>query len=306
MPVPHTSDNFGDLLDPRFQKIFNEMFEQLPDMLPRLYNFEPTNGRNEMTWSSVGALPDFTQFTGSVNYQAQNQGFDTTATPIQFTNGIQVERQLFDDDQFNIMDQKPKALSLAAQRTRQKHGARLLNNAFSVDTLFSVNSEGVALCSDSHLTNSSASTSQGFDNKGTSALTATAVAAARIQMVKYRGDQAERISVQPDELWYPPDLYEEAQEIVGSLGKLNTANNNVNVHSGRYETVEWNYMTDTNNWFMFDSAMRNQSTFWTDRIPLEFAMIEDMDTLIAKWRAYMRYAGAVWTDWRWAFGAQVS
>jgi hypothetical protein len=77
-----------------------------------------------MTWSQVGTLGDFTEFTGTVGYQSQSLGYNTTMTPVEFTNGIQVERKLFDDDQFHIMDQKPRALALSAFRTRQKHAAR--------------------------------------------------------------------------------------------------------------------------------------------------------------------------------------
>jgi phage major head subunit gpT-like protein len=305
MPVPHVSTAFGDLLDPRFQKIFYEEYQQLPDMIDKLCSSVSTNGRNNMTWSQVGTLGDFTEFNGTVGYQSQSLGYNTTATPVEFANGIQVERKLFDDDQFHIMDQKPRALALSAFRTRQKHAARILNNAFSVDTYFSVNSEAVALCADSHTTTSGASVSTGFDNKVTSALTATAVAAARIQMVQMRGDQAERISISPDELWGPPDLYEQAFEILNSLGKVDTANNNRNVHEGVYTFYEWNYLTSTKNWFMCDGKMRKQYVFWSDRVPLEFAMAEDLDTLLAKWRAYMRYFNAV-TDWRWITGASVT
>lgn len=305
MPGPHTSTQFGDLLDPRFQKIFWNQYKQLADMIGKLYADAGNNGRNNMMWSSVGTLPDFVEFTGSVSYQSMSQGYDTTATPIEFTNGVQVERKLFDDDQYNIMDQRPRGLALSAQRSRQKDAARVFNLAFSVDARFYNNTEGVALCSSLHTTTSGASTASGFRNITTSALTATAVAAARISMVTFRGDQAELISVSPDELWFPPNLYEVAQEIVGSQGKVDTANNNKNVHYQGYALNEWNYMTDTNNWFMCDASMRKNSLFWWDRIGLEFAMVEDFDTLVAKWRAYMRYAMA-WVDWRWVLGAQVS
>lgn len=305
MAVPHTSGAFGDLLDPRFQKIFYDQYSELPDMLPEVYNFEPDNGRADIRWSEVGAYGDFSEFTGSVDYQSVSQGYDTTATHVEFASGMQVERKLFDDDQYNIMDQRPRGLATAAQRTRQKHGARLFNNAFSVDTYFYVNSEAVALCSNSHTTTSGASTASGFDNLGTAALSATAVAAARISMRGFRDDRANRISIKPDELWIPIDLYEEAFEIVQSMGKVDTAENNRNVHYGVYTVKEWEYFTDTNNWFLADGTMRKQMVFWIDRIPLEFAFAEDLDTIIAKWRAYMRYANA-YIDWRWVFGHQVS
>ncbi len=305
MAVPHASGSFGDLLDPRFQKIFNDELNQLEDMVSTVYTMAGTNKRNEMKWSEVGTVPDFSAFNGTIGYNSVVQGFDVTSTPLEFTNGIQVTRKLFDDDQYNVMDQRPKGLANAGMRTRQKHAARIFNQAFAPDNLFYTGTDGAGLCSNSHLTNSGASTASGFDNLGTSALTATAVFAARIQMRGFRGDQAERISITPDELWYPPDLSEVGWEILHSSGKLNTANNNANFHKGQYTPNDWEYMTDATNWFMVDGDLRRQHLHWVDRVPLEFAMMEDFDTLVAKWRAYMRYSTA-YTDWRFIFGAQVS
>jgi hypothetical protein len=258
-----------------------------------------------MTWSNVGTLTDWDEFTGTIPYTSIAQGYDVTMTPVEFAKGMQVDRKLYDDDQYHIMDQKPKGMAEALHRTRQKHGARLFNNAFGVDTLFYSHSEGVALCSNSHTTTSGASTASGFDNLTTASLTATAVFAKRLQMVGFRGDTAERIEIQPDELWYPPDLSEAAFEIINSAGKVDTANNNRNFHQGRYKPYEWRYLTDTNNWFMCDGTMRRASAFWSDRVASEYAMVEDFDTLVAKWRGYCRY-GNTYIDWRWIDGASVS
>lgn len=306
MTVPHISTNFADVLDPRFQDIFTDQFKELPDMLPQLFSFPGDNGREDIRWSDVGAFEDIPQFTGTVQYDSQTQGYDTVATPLEFASGMQVERKLFDDDQYNIMDQKPRGLATSYQRTRQKHGARILNNAFSSDTFFYVNSEGVALCSNSHTTNAAGvSTANGFDNLITSALSAVSVTTARIQMRGFRDDKANRLSVIPNELWIPVDLFEIAFEIAQSMGKVDTAENNRNVHHGVFNIMEWEYLTDTNNWFMADSTMRKQFVKWIDRIPMEFAFAEDIDTLIAKWRLYARYSNA-WTNWRWVNGASVS
>lgn len=306
MAVPHDSGAFGDLLDPRFQRIFHDQFEQLPDMLPMLFSFPPDNGRADMRWSEVGEFGDFEPFSGQVIYQSQAQGFDVIATHVEFASGMQVTRRMFDDDQYHIMDQKPSGLARAAVRTRQKHGARVFNFADSVDTFFYNHSESVALVSDSHTTNApGVSTAEGFDNMTTAALSATALAAARIQFVGFRDDRGNRIQSMPNELWYPNSLFEVAWEIVNSAGKLNTAENNPNVHQGRYETHEWNYIEDQNNWFLSDSSLRKEHLYWVDRVPLEFAMAEDLDTIIAKWRSYMRYSWA-WTNWRWVLGAIVS
>ena len=119
-----------------------------------------------------------------------------------------------------------------------------------------------------------------------------------VQMMDFRDDQAGRIEMNPDQLWVPTDLWEAAEEIRLSSGQLDTAQNNANVWQGKFETFRWQYLNDANNWSLHDSRKRAKYLHWVDRIPLEFAMIEDFDTFIAKFRAYMRYAN-VWTNWRW-------
>ena len=306
MAVPHTTGQFGDLLDPRFQEIFEDNFPQLNDMLPEIFDFPPDNGRIDMRFSQVSGYANIPQFSGAVTYQSAAQGFDTTITPLEFASGIQVERRLFDTDQYSIMDQRPAGLARATQRTRQGHGARPFNNGFSVDTLFYNNTEAVALFSNSHTTTvSGVSTATGFDNLITTALSAVSLSTARIQMRGFRDAAANRGDVEPDELLFPPDLFEIAFEIVESLGKVDSAENNRNVHHGRYTLLEWNYLTDANNYFVMDSALRKASLKWVDSINPEFAFTEDMDTLIAKWRIYFVY-GAGHLDWRWGLGANVS
>ena len=304
MPVPHVASAFGDLVDRRVTKIFWDTYDQLPSRIGDLYAMQSSSDQYE-TYSQVGALPNYDEFTGSVAYKAQNQGYDTRFTHLEFASGVQIERELFDDDRHGVWERRPSALAMAANRTRETHGARVLNMAFSVDTYFSNNTEAVAVCSNSHTTTSGAGTGSGFDNLTTASLSAVSVAAARIQHVGLRGDQAERISLMPNELWVPPDLYDIAYEIADSQGKPDTANNNANVHFGKYTVKEWNYMTDTNNWFLMDSGMRKQSLFWFERIPLEFAFAEELDTILAKWRSYMRYSLGH-SDWRFVLGAQVS
>src|SRR3990167_2404381 len=171
MTTPMTSGSFGDLLDPRFQKIYQDTYRQLPDMLGEVFTMVSTNGRNNMTWSNVGTLTDWDEFTGTIPYTSISQGYDVTMTPVEFAKGMQVDRKLYDDDQYHIMDQKPKGMAESLHRTRQKHGARIFNNANGVDTLFYSHSEGVALCSNSHTTTSGASTSTRVATRPTSGAT---------------------------------------------------------------------------------------------------------------------------------------
>jgi hypothetical protein len=305
MAVPHVSTNFPDQLNPRVQRIFFDTYRKGDDFIPMLYNMVPSNGRDRMIFSQLGQSEDWADFTGTVQYSSQTEGYDTTLTYEEFASGLQAERKLIDDQLFSQLDRKPMALANAAFRTRQIHAARTLNLMNSVASKFYVNTEAVALVSNSHTTRSGASTASGFDNLVTSPLSAAAVTAAQIQAEGFRGDRAERMDVVMDEIWHPVDLYETAYEIIASSGKVDTANNNRNVHEGKYRSVKWNRITDTNNWSMHDSAKRKEQLHWSDRIPIEFAMVESFDEFIAKWRGYMRYALGH-TDWRWIIGAVVS
>ena len=209
MSVPLVQTSFADLLDPRFKEIFDNDYTQLPDMIDKFYRMVSGKLSTER-FSQVGAMGAMSQFTGTVDYGDVSQGYDIAVTPIEFTKGIQVERILWENDQSDIINNKPKALADVVYLLRQTHRVRPFSNAFSVDTFFYNNTEAVALCSNSHTTTTGASTATGFDNYVTTALSATSVAAARIQMLKHRNDQAQEISVQPTTLYIPIDLYEQA------------------------------------------------------------------------------------------------
>jgi hypothetical protein len=83
MPAPAISTAFGDLLDPRFQRIFNEQTDRAPaeDMIPKLFGSPTDNGRADMRWSSSGAFGDFSQFTGQCRLRQRDPGLRRDPDP---------------------------------------------------------------------------------------------------------------------------------------------------------------------------------------------------------------------------------
>lgn len=305
--MSQSSVNFADLLTPVFQQIWDDALPREESMIPKLYRDEPTNGRNNMQFSSVGTLPDMPLFNGEVNFRQFYQGYDTTLTPLEFAEGFTVERKLYDDDQYGVYNQRPRQLREADWRTREGYGARQFNMGFGVDTFFYVNTENVALFTNSHTTTvPGVSTTVGFDNYMTASLTAAAVQAAYILASEFRGDQAEIMSCRLDTLLIPPNLYAEAHEITQSAGNPADATNRANVSYKAYNVWAWQYLRDAsaNNWFIFDSQLIKEWLVWTDRIPVEFGATDEFDTLVAKFRAYTRYGNA-WINWRWGIGSEV-
>lgn len=305
-----TSTNYPDVIEltARFTRIFHETYDQLPDRVGDFF-FKMSSSRVNERFSSVGTYGSIPLFTGSVTYADVSQGYDATVTPLEFAAGMQIERALLDDDQHAVIDSRPKALATAANRQMQVEAARAFNNAFSVDTRYNSHTEAVALCSNSHTTTSGASVASGFDNLITGSFNLVNLATMRDQMRGYRGDQAERISIMPDLIVFPvgSSMYVDVFETIGSEGRPDTANRASNVHFGQYKAIEWEYLTDTNNWFLIDSSFMKSpnGNIWIDRVKPEFAFVEAFDEIIGKWRTYFR-VGHGHYDWRWVGGASVS
>lgn len=302
------STNFPDLLITDLEELWDSAYPHEPSMLPKIYDMLPNNGRDVYKFSSVGALPDDQLFNGTIDFQQFYQGYDTTLTPLEFSNGFTVERKLRDDDQYGVYSQRPRQLKESYWRTQERYGARPFNMGFANDTFFYTNTENVALFSNSHTTTvPGVSTSIGFDNKITAALSHTAVATAWILASEFRGDQGEIMTCRPDTLIAPDNLYEEAHEIFNSPRQPNDANNAANVHFGSAEVWLWQYLRDASatNWFYVNRRMMKQWLKWADRVQAEFGGVEDFDTIQLKFRSYSRYGNA-WTNWRFGIGSEVS
>lgn len=309
--MPATSTNWPDLLDPRFKQVFDEQYKQHPDAIAKLFKQESGDSfptKDTARFSEGGTFGDVEEFTGSLKYDDVYQGYDTTFTHKEYAKGFSIAKTLWEDGQFGIMEGKPAEMAVAYARTRQKHAAQFWINSFSVDATWQSGGDGQALCSDSHTTTAPGiSTSSGFDNKITAALSAVSVTAARIQMRKLRDDRGHPFEIDGTSLLYPVDLYETAEEITGSAGKLDTANNNINVHKGVMSSLMpggWIRLTDANDWWLIDESYLKQFAYWIDRVQKELDKVEDFDTFVARWRMRARYSLG-YRNWRFVLGAQV-
>jgi len=303
------SENFGDLITPGFTKIFNNQYEEAPKMKNILYNVQEPAASSDVKDSSVGAFGDMQPFSGTISYDDVYQGYDVTYTHVEFAKGFKVGRKLFDDDLYNIMNRKPAGLALSAARTEEKYAASPFNGAFTGSGVITVagttvlnNTEGISLCASGHTTEASDDTQA---NAGTTALSSTAVEATRILMTQFKNDRGDLAGVAPDMILAPRNLEETAWEIIASKGKVDTADNNANFHEGKYKLAIWDYLSDSNNWFLIDSRMMKMFLQWFDRVPVEFFKDKDFDTLIASFAAYQRYSFG-FSDWRWVYGMAVS
>lgn len=311
--VPTSSGNFGDLLDTRFNRILMDWTPPPTSIRGEIYTMD-TSGKADERASQIEPFErpsEFgTQAAQSITYQGIAQGYDSIATHREFASGFQVQRKLVDDEQYRAINRMPTMLRNAFEDMEEHHASRPFRLAFSVDNFFYTHTEGVALCSNSHTNNSGTSTTVGYDNLTTTALSATNLTAMRLLMSKFRNPASLRMSVAPDTLLCPPDLYDTAYEIIAARGQVDSGNNNPNVHEGQYRLILWDYLTgddnsETNNYFLIDSRMMKNMATWWSRVPYEQGRFGDFDTFLQKWRAYIRYSYQI-EDWRWNVGASVT
>jgi hypothetical protein len=290
------AENFGDLLDPRFRKIFTTEINEAQDQkyIDALFN-QMTSTRNSERTSGIGAMGDIPSFNGTLEYGDISQLYDKTVTFPERAYGIKIQRQLSDDDLFGIMDQRPRQMAVSVDRTRGKMGASVFLNAFTLAD----GGDGVALCSASHPYGPNDATTQ--SNTGTDSLTALTIEAARkVGMGSIKTNTGEMLEINYDTILCGVDNEEKAWEVINSAGKVDTDKNNRNFHQGRYKLIVWPRITGYK-WFMVDSRLAKMYLEWWDRVKPEFNRDQDFDTYVAKWSTYFR-CQTNYSDWRWVYG----
>jgi len=309
MGSPLDSSQFVRLLDNRLRDVAEgeKKYQELSSMIPTLFNSLPSDSAWEEFYS-VGAVPDIPEFNGKITYLSQSPGYHTKIEPKEWAGGLIAERKLIDDKKYAVLENRSKSLMRSAMRTREKQAVRAFNLAFSSAFDYMTSEENLSLCNDSHATKSGTSTSNGFDNAGTTKFSKVSVVATRLLMRKFRNDISERIEISNNLALIVPDfLADDAYELVRSEKDSTSANNTVEMNYKRYTIIPYMRLDDnsTTNWFMVDMDAMTEDLLWIDRISPETKNTVDFETYHLKQAVYFRCAYG-WRDWRWVYGHNVT
>ena len=305
MSSPVTKGGFPDSLDPVFNKQVPENFKGPDDLIPVIFGVESSSKAEERITSITG-LPNFPRFTGALAYRGPDQGFDVTATHVNYAMGVSIGQELWEDDQHGQIKKIFSGFGRSAFNTRQIDAAALFNSMFSTGQEFYDHTEGVALSSNSHTSVvSGVSTASGFDNLSTAGLSATALTADRYTFRLFKDAQGNPIDEVPDILFVPAELDDEASVITKTSTGLDTSAGDINVQKGRYQVVSSVRFTDANNYFVANKRLMKDSFVWYERVKFESDRMEAFDTYNFKGRARMRYS-YLWLFWQAVLGHQVA
>lgn len=293
-----TTGDWPDALEPIANKSAEEGYDTVPAEKEMFFTVREGKKLTE-TYLEVGDIGVMGELQGSVDYDDVSQGYKYTVTAKEFSKGIKIQRKFVETDQLDIVEGLPRMLGNSAHNREATDIFFMFNNAFnsSFTTL-----DGLSLCNAAHTSRNGGSSQS---NRGTSALSAVAVEAVRINMKRFLTNKDNRFKMNPDTLIVPEDLFETAYEIINANGKVDTATNNPNFHKGKYNLIHSIWLDDTNNWFVADSKRMKENNEWRDIVKLEFNMAKNFDDYAAKYSAYMFYLYTS-KNWRHIFGNEVS
>lgn len=301
--APMLPANWGALLEPGIRAWYNQGMETVRNIIPLLFNVQQATKATESIGTIGGVSPDsWDEFKKTLKIPAVGVdiGYETDFPMEEYIVEMPIRRTLMEDDQYGQIQRMTEKLAVGAARKRQIDAASVFNNAFSTDFL---GADGDALCSDSHKLGPNGPATG--DNNFTLALSKANVSTIRLAMMNFKDDKGNRAEIMPDTLVVPIDLEEAAWEIVNSTLDPTSANNTSNFHARRWRVVTWEYLTDTNAWFMMDSIAARSSLHWFDRVPPNIYLKNVDTTVYSTYVARMRYDFG-WSDWRFIAGSNPS
>ena len=289
---------FGDILEPGFREIFDDKFSEVPMIMDSLYHVNSSSKQDEKdsAVSGFGYLDETDEREG-IRYEDPIQIYNVTYSHKKYTKGFKVTKELYEDDQYNVMKKKPAALGRAARRTVEYLAAGTFNNAFSTSYL---GGDAKPLCSISH-PRADAGTAQSNANSSGIILSEPNLETGRLAMRKVLDDKGMKIDSAADTLVVPVELEKTAHLIIDSSLRQGTADNDANFYKGTLKIISWIYLSSTTAWYLIDSKLHELQWFW--RIRPEFKQDDSFDTDEALFKTRMRLSKG-FSDWRGVWGSK--
>jgi hypothetical protein len=235
---------------------------------------------------------------GATTYDTESQQTTVRATHVAYSLGYIVTREELADNKYvAVSKNRATANAFSMYTTKQTVAANIYNRAFTAGYTFG---DGQILCVTTHPTlagNQSNALSVAAD------LSEASLEDLIIQIMNAKNSRGLQIRIQPQCLVIPTNLFFEANRIVNSTLRSDSANNDINVIKMEGSLPKGikvnNYLTDTDAWFVRTNVPGGMKMFQREKV--EFTRDADFDTDNAKAKSYERYSFTV-GDFRSLYG----
>lgn len=305
----HQEANFGKLLEPGLRKLFYETFDEVPEQYSKIFHVKNSKKAREVDYG-LGAMPIWSEFGTAINkdltgtavteaemptvpYVTIPAGLERIYVHKEFAQGFMVERKMVDDEQYGAIEKMPKDLARAGRYKVEMDAVSLLTKGFTENGY-----DGKPLFAKDHPLLKSGET---CSNLIEGELNVENLQKAIIAMRSMKDEAGKKVVFKADTLIVPPALEFKAIELLNSVNQPDSELNNVNSIRGKLKIVVMEFLKSDTAWFVMDSTRHELNFFW--RVRPEFKREEDFDTLVAKYRGYMRYSYG-YSDFRGIVGSK--
>lgn len=259
----HSTGFAPELLYPGLAEIWGDKYKQHPKKYDKFFTMKTSDKafekEQEMSGFSVAGLKDQGD---SVAFARLTQGVQKEYVHVTYGIGAIITREMMEDDQYGFINQVPRLLSEAMVRTEETVATASLNNAFDSSI---VGADGQPLCATAHPFSGSGGGTWTNTPAVAADLTQTSLEAAFIDVLNLRDANNQRLSYQPQQLIVSRGDFFNAQKILKTQYKTNSADNDVNIISELGLELTWtNYLTDQDAWFL-RNGVPNGLTFYRRR-----------------------------------------
>lgn len=195
-----------------------------------------------------------------------------TTQILTFAQGIDISKQLFDDNMHGVWAEDVKDFAIKAKDTQDYTAFGLFRNGFTT----ALTADGVSIFNSAHPLIGGGTQS----NYGTSALTPTSLNTALVNMLEQKDQSGVIRGSTPKVLLVPPALWKHAIEITDSALIADSANNNVNVYRSALGITVW-----TSHWL--GAAAGGSDTAWfllANRHGFTRLIRQGLETALTDWR----------------------
>jgi len=278
---------------------FGAKYDEHPAQYTSIFDVKSSSKNFEQVVEQTGfGLAPKKDEGASTAYDSHSQGATTTFTNVAYSLGYIVTREEKADNLYTeVSMQRAGSLAFSMAQTRENVGANVLNRF--TNTAYTGGDESALGVTD----HGSLSGNQSNILATAADLSESSLEDLTIQIMDAVNSKGLKIAISPKRLIIPTALIYDAERILKSSLRVDSANNDLNALKSVGiipEVAVNNYLTDSDAWFIKTNCP--SGLCWFDREPVQFTKDEDFDTDNAKAKAYMRFVPG-WGDWRGVYGS---
>lgn len=295
-PVIYSSD-FARAQQPGVNYWFGVTYDRYPEQYSKLFEVLQSQKAFEEAMSTYGfsgapVIPQGQDMT----YEAVKQGPATRFQHLKVGKGYAITEEHRKDNLYpEIIRDYSMSMGVAIRQTKEQYHANIINS--STNASARTGYDGKELCATNHVLLGGGTASNEF-----AAVTPFSELALSQMITNIKGlvdDAGQKIQAQPVGLWLPLKLEWEAQRVLNSMGRPNTANNDINVMEGIMPYYLNNYFTSETRWGIKTNVPHGLVSY--QREALEMRTSTDFNNNNERFAWQERYCGG-WSNWRGYYG----